>query len=372
MCRAPRASLRDSWDPAITDIFTSINHFIRLSFTPRISLLRCSVRITSAMSASTQQGMAGNADIYRKPEKEALSPEFRESPQYMEHAQPTYSRREPPPLIKALSPEQRAELERRLVRKIDYRLLPMIVIMYIMNYLDRNNIASARLAGLQTDLNLDDTSYQTAVSILFVGYLLMQVPSNLLLNKIGKPAWYLPGAMVVWGTISAATSAAQSYGGLLAIRFFLGFVEAAYFPGCLYYLSCWYTRKELSFRSAVLYSGSLLSGAFSGLIAAGILNNLNGARGIAAWRWLFIIEGAVTIFIAFIAIFILPNLPRTTLWLTEEERELAVWRLDEDIGEDDWTGSQAQTFGHGFKLAMADVKTWILVCLLQQSSSHCH
>ena len=281
---------------------------------------------------------------------------------YETDPQPTRSPREPPPLIKDLSVEERARLEKQLVRKIDLRLLPMIILMYIMNYLDRNNIASARLAGLQRDLAPSDTQYQTAVSILFVGYLLMQVPSNLMLNKIGKPAWYLPGAMVVWGTISAATAAAQSFGGLLAIRFFLGFVEAAYFPGCLYFLSSWYTRKELGFRSALLYSGSLLSGAFSGLIAAGILNNLDGAKGLAAWRWLFIIEGVITIFIACIAFFILPNLPRTTSWLTEEQRQLAIWRLDEDIGEDDWLGSQAQTFFHGFKLAMADVKTWILVC----------
>ena len=273
------------------------------------------------------------------------------------------TQREPPPLVKALSPDERARVEKHLVRKIDERLLPMIVLMYIMNYLDRNNIASARLAGLQRDIVPEDTQYQTAVSILFVGYLIMQVPSNLILNKFGKPSLYLPGAMIIWGTISAATAAAQSFGGLLAIRFFLGFVEAAYFPGCLYFLSSWYTRKELALRSAVLYSGSLLSGAFSGLIAAGILNNLDGAKGLAAWRWLFIIEGVITICIAFGAIFVLPDLPRTTTWLTDEERQLAIWRLDEDIGEDDWLGSQAQTFWHGFKLAMADVKTWIFVRL---------
>jgi MFS family permease len=89
--------------------------------------------------------------------------------------------------------------------------------------------------------------------------------------------------MIVWGTISAVTSEVKSFSGLLAVRFFLGFVEAPYFPGCLYFLSSWYTRKELAFRTAMLYSGSLLSGAFSGLIAAGITSGLDGARGIAAW-----------------------------------------------------------------------------------------
>lgn len=192
----------------------------------------------------------------------------------------------------------------------------------------------------------------------------MQVPSNLFLNKLGKPALYLPTVMIIWGTISAATAAAQSYAGLVAIRFFLGFVEAAYFPGCLFLLSSWYTRKELAFRTAILYSGSLISGAFSGLIAAGITNGLDGAQGLAAWRWLFIIEGVITIGIASVAFFVLPNFPRTTGWLSDSERELAIWRLKEDVGMDDWISSEQQTFFHGFVLAFKDLKTWLLMFIL--------
>jgi hypothetical protein len=230
------------------------------------------------------------------------------------------TRMEAPELVRNMSPEERAHAEKVLVRKIDFRLMPMLVIMYILNYLDRNNIASARLAGLETDLKLTSSQYETSVSILFVGYLLMQskqtattlymlvltisVPSNLFLNKIGKPALYLPAVMCVWGVISTCTAAVQSFGGLIAVRFVLGFVEAAYFresrisqleschdannsqAGCLFFLSSWYTRKELAFRSAVLYSGSLISGAFSGLIAAGILDGMQGHLGLSAWRWL--------------------------------------------------------------------------------------
>ena len=192
----------------------------------------------------------------------------------------------------------------------------------------------------------------------------MQIPSNLFLNKFGRPAIYLPSCMVVWGLISACTAAVQSFGGLVAVRFCLGFVEAAYFPGVLFFLSSWYTRKELAVRTAVMYSGSLISGAFSGLIAAGISSGLDGARGIAAWRWLFIIEGVITIFISFCAYFILPNFPRTTSWLSEQERQLAAFRLQEDIGTDDWVSSEHQSLLHGFKLAFTDIKTWILMLLL--------
>ncbi|KAL9103860.1 MAG: hypothetical protein Q9163_001138 [Psora crenata] len=272
----------------------------------------------------------------------------------------------PPELVLKLSPSERAHAEKALTRKIDIHLLPMLILMYIMNYLDRNNIAAARLAGLQDPindggLNLSSTQYLTSLSILFVGYLLMQIPSNLFLNKTGKPSLYLPTCMIVWGVISAATAGAKNYGGLIAIRFCLGFVEAAYFPGCLFFLSSWYTRKQLGFRTALLYSGALLSGAFSGLISAGITNGLDGARGMRAWRWLFIIEGVITIFIAFFAYLVLPDFPRTTSWLTEDERQLAVWRLVEDIGEDDWVDSSQQTFFHGIRLAVQDIKMWILV-----------
>ncbi|KAF2997991.1 hypothetical protein E8E13_006907 [Curvularia kusanoi] len=274
------------------------------------------------------------------------------------------SRVSAPPLVAAMSQEQRVAAEAKLRKKIDTRLLPMIILMYIMNYLDRNNIAAVRLAGLQDELNLSSVQYQTTVSILFVGYVGAQVPSNLFLNKFGKPALYLPSCMIVWGVISGLTGACQNFSGLAACRFFLGFIEAAYFPGCLFYLSSWYTRKELGLRTAILYSGSLISGAFGGLITAGITSNMNGTHGLRAWRWVFILEGIITVIIAFSAFFILPNFPRTTTWLSEEERQLAVFRLQEDIGEDDWTSAEEQTFFHGFKLALMDIKTWIFTVLL--------
>jgi len=141
-------------------------------------------------------------------------------------------------------------------------------------------------------------------------------------------------------------------------------VESPFFPGALFLLSCFYTRKELALRTAMLYSGSLISGAFAGLIAAGITGGLDGALGLRAWRWLFIILGAVTVVVAFGCIFILPDMPKTTKWLTPNERELASWRLEEDIGQDDWTGSGDQKFFSGLTLAIKDVKVWIMMLLL--------
>lgn len=126
----------------------------------------------------------------------------------------------------------------------------------------------------------------------------MQVPSNALLNFVGRPSWYLGFFIVAWGLVSACTSQVQSYGQIVACRFILGLVEAPFFAGVLFYLSKWYTKSELNLRMAIFYSGSLLSGAFGNLIAAGILGGLNGARGMSSWRWLYIIEGSITCFVS--------------------------------------------------------------------------
>lgn len=157
-----------------------------------------------------------------------------------------------PETLQGLTAEERQVLEKKLVRKIDIRLLPILVLMYIMNYLDRNNIASAKLAGktgMVKDLGMTSTQYSTCVSILFVGYILMQVPSNLFLSKCGRPALYLPSVMIVWGIISGSTAAAQSYGSVVAIRFLLGFVEAAYFVS-INWCCCYYTTDIVSSPAA--------------------------------------------------------------------------------------------------------------------------
>lgn len=155
---------------------------------------------------------------------------------------------------------------------------------YVLNYLDRQNIASARLAGIEEDLSLSTVQYQTVVSILFVGYILMQVPSNMIAGKISVPGLYICCAMALWGLISGLMATVQSFATLLVCRFFLGFVEAVFFPGAVFFLSLFYNRQQFAFRTAILYSGSQLGNAFGGLFAIAILN-LDGAHGIAGWRW---------------------------------------------------------------------------------------
>ena len=158
--------------------------------------------------------------------------------------------------------------------------------MYWLNYLDRNAIALAKIDDIDEDLNLDDTQYQTCVSILFVGYILGQVPSNMILTRV-RPSWYLGGCMMLWAVVSCLTALAKDFKGLLLTRFFLGVVEAPYYPGALYLLGIFYTRKEIATRISILYTGNILATAFAGLIAAGIFNGLGNDEvgGLKGWQW---------------------------------------------------------------------------------------
>lgn len=258
-----------------------------------------------------------------------------------------------------MNPARRTTVEKSLKRKLDIRCC-LFVLIYIMNYLDRNNFAAARLGGLQEDLNLDDTEYATCLSILFVGYIIMQVPSNIFINRIQRPSLYIATAMLLWGLVSTLSGSASNYSGMLATRFFLGFVEAAFLPAALLILSKWYTRRELATRNAILFCGVLLSNAFSGLIGAGILSNMQNALGHAAWRWLFWIEGAITMFIAVCSAFILPDLPHNARGFTEEERRIAQLRMIEDVGEAD-TDSADQGVFDGLNMALKDSKIYLMM-----------
>lgn len=206
--------------------------------------------------------------------------------------------------------QQHAVRTKRLLRKVDAHLLPFLIVMYLLNFLDRSNLAQARQGSLEADLGMVGTDFNLATSIFFVGYLLMQLPSNMLITRL-RPSIYLCTAMTLWGVVSTCNAATHSFGALIAVRFFLGFVEvsiflspspwkqsphgwlmiaqAPFFPGAIFLMSSWYTRAELTRRISWFYSGSALANMFGGLLGAAILGNLDGNMGLAGWRWLFII-----------------------------------------------------------------------------------
>lgn len=225
--------------------------------------------------------------------------------------------------------------------------------MFWLNYLDRNAIATARLDGLEEDLGLTGSQYQTCVSILFVGYILGQIPSNLLITRL-RPSIYMSVCMAVWATVSGLTALSKDYKGLLLTRLFLGITEAPYYPGALYLLGIFYTRKEIATRISILYTGNILATAFAGLIAIGVFK-MDGMANLTGWQWLFILQGVATFVVAIGAAFVLPDDPLKTRWLTEAERILADERIRRDT-----VGSKAFTSPFtGLKEAACDHKLWL-------------
>ncbi|KAJ7179945.1 major facilitator superfamily domain-containing protein [Mycena crocata] len=185
------------------------------------------------------------------------------------------------------------------------------------------------------------------------------------LNWIGRPSIYLPVCMMLWGAISCLTGVTNNFVGALLTRFFLGFVEAAFFPGALFLLSKWYKRDEIGLRTAILYCGNIISNAFGALMASGILAGMEGKLGHSAWRWLFYIEGALTIAVAALALWILPDFPANSgKWLKPEERELALLRMTEDAGVGDQEETEQGGPLTGLWAALGDWRVWWLAFAL--------
>ncbi|KAF9529639.1 MFS general substrate transporter [Crepidotus variabilis] len=218
--------------------------------------------------------------------------------------------------------------ERKAIRKLDYEIIPVMTMFYLLSFLDRANIGNARVAGLQKDLHMTDRQYQICITITFVPYIAAELPSNLLLRKIG-PRILMSTVLTIWGIIVMSQGFVKSYAGLATARAFLGLVEGPMFPGIVLYLSGFYTRRELSFRIALFFSAASLSGAFSGLLAAAI-QQMDGIGGKPGWAWIFILEGLFSFLMGVAGYFLIPGTPHQSKLLTPQEKDLVMERLERD------------------------------------------
>ncbi|KAI4762782.1 MFS general substrate transporter [Aureobasidium sp. EXF-3400] len=260
-----------------------------------------------------------------------------------------------PESLRELSQQELAKIGKWTTLKLDCIVMPALTILYILNYLDRQNIAASKLANIMRDLNMSVQQYNTCALVL------MQVPSNLVLSKIKWPAVWICSAVAGWGAVSAATAAVSSYGSLLACRLCLGVVEAVFFPGAFFYLSMFYNRKQIALRTAILYSGSQLGNAFGTLLAIGILK-LDGHHGLQGWRWLFLIEGVLTIGFALIFVLYLPNSNKKIWTFSQQQLDWLKWNYERDLKQQD--ASDEVTALQGFLLAVRDPKTWLMCSTL--------
>jgi len=177
--------------------------------------------------------------------------------------------------------------ERNLVRKLDLRLLPPLTLLYLLSFLDRSNVGNARIEGLTNDLHMTGDEYLTGLTLYFIGYVIFEIPCNIVL-KLWTPRAWLPTLTLVWGIVATLMGVTQSRDGFFVVRFFLGVTEAGLFPGIVFYLSMWYKRNERQFRVALFFSAASLAGAFGGILAWGIAH-MRGVGGYNGWRWIFIL-----------------------------------------------------------------------------------
>ncbi|KAL5513375.1 hypothetical protein ACEPAH_3774 [Sanghuangporus vaninii] len=244
--------------------------------------------------------------------------------------------------------------EKRLLRRLDFSLIPWLGVLYLMSFLDRAGIGNARLYGMEQDLHISDTRYLLCLSLFFVPYALFEAPANICLKRLTPSVW-LSSIMVCWGTVMVVQGFVHNFGGLLATRLLLGVFEAGFYVGSAFYFSCWYKRNEIGFRLAVFNSAVTSAGAFGGLLAAAI-SKMDGIGGRPAWAWIFIIEGLITLLVAFASFFFIQDYPATARFLSEEERAFVIRRLQTD---DQFSAAGEQLRWRCVWQALTDWKTWI-------------
>ncbi|KAL3469735.1 major facilitator superfamily domain-containing protein [Aspergillus californicus] len=221
-------------------------------------------------------------------------------------------------------------VERRVVWKCDLHVVPVLMVLYLLAFLDRINIGNARLQGLEADLGMSGNDYNIALFIFFIPYILCEIPCNLIMKKLAPSTW-LSSIMVCWGIITICQGFVQNKGGLMACRFLIGVFEAGFLPGCVYLISMYYKRYELQWRLTLFFTASILAGAVSGLLAYG-MSYMDGVRGYSSWRWIFILEGIATVVVAVASKFFIVDWPDKARFLNDNERAILQSRLQGDQG----------------------------------------
>ncbi|KAL4916123.1 major facilitator superfamily domain-containing protein [Aspergillus aurantiobrunneus] len=268
------------------------------------------------------------------------------------------------PLLQDKSPEELERLNKAVLRKLDWYFLPCVTMMLLMSYLDRINVSNARLAGMQEDLHMSDTTWSAGISLFYVGYIISQVPANVIIAK-GKPSVLMPAIMLGWSAVTICMPALTTGWGFCLCRFLVGFTEGPFVPAVSLLTSSWYTKKESPLRMGIWHAGNIISNVFSGLLAAAILTNMDGVAKLRAWQWFILLEGIVSIIVAVLGFRFLPNFPDNTSrrWLSEEEAAMAQYRQVVSAGGlQEGAGAEGDYWG-GVILAAKDPFTWLFAAI---------
>src|SRR6185437_13518539 len=209
-------------------------------------------------------------------------------------------------------------------KKVAWRLLPVLTLAYVLNYLDRNNIGFAALT-MNREIGLSATQFGLGAGVLFISYCLLEIPSNIALYRVGARVW-MARIMITWGLVSAATVLVSGPKSWYLLRFLLGAAEAGFFPGITFYLASWfpaeYRARMLAWFLVAIPVSSVVGGP-----ASGLLLGMNGIGGIAGWKWLFLIEGLPVMLLGIAVLWVLSDRPENAAWLTEDERRVVCERI---------------------------------------------
>ena len=237
-----------------------------------------------------------------------------------------------------------------LYSKITWRLIPFLCFCYLAAYLDRINVGFAKLQMLE-DLQFSTAAYGLGAGLFFVGYIIFEVPSNLILQRVGAKLW-IARIMITWGLLSACTMFVSTTTQFYVLRFLLGAAEAGFLPGVLYYLTMWYPTYRRGRIIALFMIGMPLSSVIGGPLSGWIMGNFDGVSGLHNWQWLFLLEAIPTVVLGALCLAILPNGIADASWLTEREKTELQTVLAQDESEN--------RGGHSFRAGFFDIKVWML------------
>ena len=218
-----------------------------------------------------------------------------------------------------------------LYDKLNWRLLPFLLMCYLFAYLDRVNVGFAKLQ-MQGDLGLSDAAYGVGAGIFFIGYVLFELPSNLLLPKIGARKTF-SRILVLWGITSACMLFVRNVPMFYGMRFLLGIFEAGFAPGMIFYLSYWYGPSRMARAIAIVFLAGPIGGIVGGPVSAWLMTSLAGKAGLAGWQWMFLAEGLPCIVLGIATLFLLPNRPADANWLSADEKRLLAAELGSASGK---------------------------------------
>ena len=233
-------------------------------------------------------------------------------------------------------------------RKVTWRLLPFLMLCYVVAYLDRVNVGFARLQML-ADLRFSETVYGLGAGMFFIGYFLFEVPSNLLLHRVGARVW-IARIMITWGLVSASFMFIRTPASFYVLRFILGIAEAGFFPGIILYLTYWYPSHRRSRMVSLFMAAPPIAGIFGGPLSGWIMQRFAGVHGLAGWQWLFVLEAIPAIVVGIAVLFFLDDRVREARWLSDSEKSLIAHEVAQE---------QASIAGHGSLAAVfSDPRLW--------------